>query len=215
MELSRRHHEEQKLIARNVVAELDPIWQILKFHDLNKSTGPWLKAARPIIERGYLTSQYVAAEFVKNFRAENFPGEEPLDVEVPNPLGAFGFHPRPDRDTAIRIMVSMKVTGPVWVMQNSQREWTDEQQIAQVMRDGFSKSTGAAIRLVLNGGRGMVRMMVGADRLARGVVGVADADACTSCQFLTRPVMKSDGVRKMNAVVVGHDFCTCSANPVY
>lgn len=214
MNLALRHHEEQKLIARNVVAELSPLWLILDFHKLEETTPSWLKATRPIIERGYLISQYVAAEFVKNYRRAELPDANPLQIDIPNPFGAFGFHPKPDRKTSMRIMVSMKVNGPLWVAHNTSPGVT-EMKAAELMAGGMSKSAGAAVRLVLNGGRGMVRMLVSADRRARGVVGVADEEACANCQFLTNPILKSDGVRKMDAVAVGHDFCNCSAKPIY
>lgn len=213
-QLVARHHDEQKLIARNVVAALYPVWEILDFHDLKRTTAPWLKVARPIVEKGYLTSQYVAAEFVKNYRSAAYPGAEALAVELPNPLGALTTPQIPDRQVSIRILASLRVTGPIWLSSQSQPGMSTDA-IPQMMRDGFSKSTGAVTRLVLNGGRGMVRTLAGADPLARGVVGIADSDACQGCQFLTRPIMKSAGARKMNAVAVGHDFCTCSAKPVY
>jgi hypothetical protein len=209
-----QHHEEQKLIARNLVAQLDPLWGILNFRDLKATTSPWLKAVRPAIERAYLTSQFVAAEFVKNYRRVELPDADPLQLDVPNPLGLLGDVVVPDRQISIRIMVSMKVTGPVWMSNQTIPNMTD-QQISEVVRAGFSKSSGAAIRLVLNGGRGMVRTMVDADPLAVGVAGVADEGACRSCKFLTNPIMKSDGSRKMDAVAVGHDFCNCSARVIY
>lgn len=214
MELISRHHQEQKLIARNVLAELVPLWLILDVHDLKGTTAPWLKAVRPVIERGFLTSQYVAAEFVKNYRRAVLPQSEPLDIEVPNPFGLIGEPVVPDRELSIRILVSMKITGPLWVANNSTPGITEQKQ-AQVMEGGMSKSAGAATRITLNGGRGMVRMLVDADQLATGIVGVADPEACESCRFLTKPIMKSDGKRKMDAVAVGHDFCTCSAAPLY
>lgn len=197
-----------------MVAELAPLWLILDFNNLKGTTAPWLKAVRPVIERGYLTSQYVAAEFVKNYRRVELPDSDPLGVDVPNPLGMFTDIPIPDRQVQVKIMVSMQVTGPVWMASNSFPKMT-YQDMQDIKERGFSKSTGAATRLVLNGGRGMVRTLVDADEMAQGIAGVADEDSCESCRFLTKPIMKSDGKRKMDAVAVGHDFCTCSAKPVY
>jgi hypothetical protein len=91
----------------------------------------------------------------------------------------------------------------------------DPRTAGEIMRKGFSKSTGSVVRLALNGGRGMVRSLVDADPLARGIAGIADPDACKSCLFLTAPIMKSAGKKKMDAVAVGHDFCNCSAKPIY
>lgn len=204
-----RHHEAQKLIARNAIAELQPLWGILDFHDLNGSTSAWLRAVRPVVERARLVSQFVASEFVKEHRREMFPTVEPLDFQLPNPLGVFSDVQTP-RETSLAIMVAMKVTGPVHIVQLMPMP---EQ---PAMDAGFSKSTGAATRLILNGGRGMVRLLADHDPLAQGVAGVADDEtSCESCLFLTNPIMKRDGARKMDAVAVGHDYCKCSARLVY
>lgn len=210
-ELIYRHHQQQKLIARNVIAELHPLWMLLDFHDLVGTTPDWLKASRSVVERGYLASQYVAAEFVKAHRSLAVPNASPLDIQMPSPLGIFGTQGIPDRDVTLRILVSLKVTGPVYVANLMPME---EQ---EAMAKGFSKMCGAATRLVLNGGRGMVRLMAGADPEALGVIAVNDDDdACESCKFLsTRPMMKADGDRKMDLVAVGHDFCKCSAAVIY
>jgi hypothetical protein len=214
MDLVSLHHQEQKLIARNVVDQLVPIWNVLNPHELVDTTSKWLKMVRPVIERGFLASQYVAAEFVKNYRNTQLPSEKPLDLGEPDPLGPFGMHKKADRDTSLRIMVSMKVTGPGWVIGRSFKGMTPDD-TSDLMKRGFSKSTGAATRIVLNGGRGVVLDLVREDDLARGVAGVADPAACNGCQFLTNAIMKSDGLRKMSAVSVGHDFCNCSVKPIY
>src|SRR6478609_3063737 len=172
MDLVRQHHAEQKLIARNVVAELSPLWNIIDFYDLKGSSPAWLKAVRPVIERGYLTSQYVAAEFVKNYRRAVLPVAPPLPLSVPNPFGAFGIHNPPPKDTQLRIMISMQVTGPNWLADHTS-SGVSPQDAADLMVRGFSKSSGSATRLVLNGGRGMVVLAANADPAARGVVSVA------------------------------------------
>lgn len=216
-EIVARHHEEQKLIARNAVAELHPLWGILDFHDLPGTTSAWLKAVRPVVERGYLVSQYVAAGFVNAYRSALFPDADPLALDLPNPLGFLGIPQIPDRKTSLSIMVAMKVTGPVWVAKNS-FVGMSALEMEQVSRGGFSKSTGSATRLILNGGRGLVRLAADIDPLAQGVAGVhseSDGEVCDSCKFLSTPIMKSDGARKMDAVAVGHDFCKCSARLVY
>lgn len=199
-----------------MVAELSPLWLILDFHNLRETTAPWLKAVRPIIEKGYLTSQYVAAQFVKSYRSAVLPVAEPLDVDVPNPYGAFGTVVSADRDTQLRIMVSMQVTGPVWVAKNSKPGMSTEQ-IPEILRNGFSKSAGAATRIVLNGGRGMVRTFLDADPEADGIQAVADDNSCESCRFLaSKPLYKGKNTSKQfDAVAVGHDFCTCSAKLIY
>jgi len=204
-----QHHEYQRRIARDVVAALHPLWEILDFHELRQSTSPWLKATRPIVERGYLESRHAAAEFVKNFRNASLPSAEPLETGVLPPWEA-----QTPRQISLTIMVSLRVTGPVWVAKNTVTgmNW---QQVQELKDRGFSKSSGAATRLVLNGGRGVVRDLALADPLAQGVAGIAGEGSCKSCLALTSPIWKWQGSRKMDAVAVGHDFCTCSAKPLY
>lgn len=213
---SRAHHEAQKSIAIAAVGELRHLWHILDPHDLRGTTAPWLKAVRPVVERGYLTSQFVASEFVKASRAGAFPLEPGLEPDVPNPLGPFGFHAPADRQTQLRITVAMKVTGPVSVANNS-LPGMNENEIPELMQTGFNKSAGAAIRLMLNGGRGMVRTLADFDPLTLGVQAVCEPDACKSCQFLAEtPLLKGVHTdRQIDAVAVGHDSCFCSVKPIF
>jgi hypothetical protein len=204
MDMASHHHEEQKHIARSVVIELVPAWEILDFNDLKRTTAPWLKMARPIVESAFRKSQNVAAEFVKSYR--NFQLNGPPDMDFAAPVS--------DRQMSLKIMASMTVTGPVWMAKRS-LPGMDLNTIPQIRRDGFSKSVGAVTRLVLNGGRGVVLDLVQLDPLAKGIAAIADLDACNGCQFLTTPIMKSAGIKRMAAVSVGHDFCNCSAIPVY
>lgn len=200
-----------------MVAELAPLWLILDFHNLKETTAPWLKAVRPIIEKGYLTSQYVAARFVNSYRSAELPVAEPLGIDVPNPFGVFGNGVAADRETRLRIMVSMQVTGPGWLARNTP-QGVKEEQIPEILRKGFSKSTGAATRIVLNGGRGMVRTFLDADPHAVGIQAVADEDStCKSCLSLaSMPLLKGRNTPKQfDAVAVGHDFCLCSAKLLY
>lgn len=216
MDLVALHHENQKLIARNLVAELGPLFGILDFHDLRGTTADWLKAVRPVVEKGFLVSQYTAAQFYLNYRSTVVPSAEPLDVEVPNPLGAFGVTVEPDRHVRMVIMVAMKVTGPVHMAENSHPGMSVED-IPEIAQDALLKSSGAAVRIALNGGRGMVRTMVDADPLSKGVRSVADEDACDSCRFLaSRVLLKGQATeRQMNAVAVGHDWDRCSVSPIF
>ncbi|MFM8798888.1 MAG: hypothetical protein ACKODT_08020 [Fluviibacter sp.] len=199
-----------------MVEELGHLWHILDPHDLKGTTASWLKSVRPVVERGYLTSQYVAAEFVKASHNAALPGAPDLTVEIPNPLGAFGFHVQSDRKTQLRIAVSMKVTGPVTVA-NDSKPGMSKIQIHELMQNGLNKSSGAAVRLALNGGRGMVRMLAEADDSIKGVQSVAEDDACKSCRFLAEtPLFKGVHTPKqLDAVAVGHDHCLCSVKPIF
>lgn len=204
MDLADYHHDEQKRIARWAVSELLPAWHILDFNRLKETTPAWLKIARPAVERSRLRSSVAAAEFVRRYRSAIHPEAAEMNVEIPELT----------RAESLKIAASLTVTGPVWMAKQSEPGMSRDD-IPQIIRDGFSKSTGAVIRIVLNGGRRMVRDLVMADPLARGIAGVADEDACKSCQFLTKPIMKSAGPKRIRAVSVGHDFCTCSAKPIY
>jgi len=215
-ELVYRHLQAQRLLARNTVAELALYWPQIDIDNIRGSTAPWLKSIRPVIERGYLTSQYLAAEFYKNYRRQVLPNAEPFVLDVPNPFGAFGVHQPAPRDTQMKIMVSQKVTGPDWVENHTtgQEAYPEKQEI---LRNGFSKSSGSAIRLVLGGGRGLVLLAVLADPLAMGIQRVVDPQSdCTSCIAAGRePVLKSAGKERMWKAVAGHDFDACGSRPVF
>jgi hypothetical protein len=204
VDLTAYHHDEQKRIARWVVSELSQAWLLLDFSELKETTTPWLKSASPMVEQGRLMSASAAVEFVKLSRSAARPGADELITPEPTLT----------RERRLKIAASLTVTGPVWVAQHSQPGMSRDD-IPKIMQAGFSKASGAVVRMVLNGGRGAVRDLVLEDRLTRGIVGIADPDACKSCLFLTKPIMKSAGMRKINAVSVGHDFCTCSAKPIY
>ena len=215
--LVQQHHAEQRHLARTVVAELSPLWLILDFHNLKGTAPAWLKATRPIIEKGYLTSQYVAAQFVKNYRNAQLPAAPPLELEIPNPYGPLGLTDPAPKDIQIRIMTAMQVTGPVWIANNSKPGMTVEQ-IPELMQRAFSKTAGSATRLVLNGGRGMVRTYLDADPQAVGIRSVLSQDStCRTCSSLAsmRLYKTKNSKKQLDAVAVGHDFCTCSAVLLY
>lgn len=214
-ELVAHHHAAQRLIAHQTIGELSYYWDILDFHDLDRTTAPWLKVVRPVIEKGYLVSQYTASEFVKDWRRHLNPAADPLELDVPNPLGAFGFIQPAPREAQVKIMVSMKVTGPVWLKRNSFEGMTADD-IADVRARGFSKVAGSATRLVLSGGRGLVRMAVDIDPLAKGVRSiVSEGSDCKSCQRKASMVFPKSSPQAMDAITQCHDFDTCSAAIVY
>lgn len=209
-----QHRQDQILLARTMVAEMSPLWGILDVHDLRGTTADWLRAVRPVVEKGFLASAFVAAEFVKDYRAAK-PGLKPLQspVSVPNPFGPFGVVSPAPRDVQLKIMVSLQVTGPGWVMKNS----TPGADPGDLMRRGFSKMSGAATRIALNGGRGMVRTLLDADEQAIGIRSVAGPDSCESCKRLAGMTLLK-GVhskRQLDTVAVGHDHCLCVSHLVY
>lgn len=215
-EFVRLHQDWQKLLAKSVITELAVLWPLLDIDNLRGTTAPWLKAVRPVIERGWLASQYLAAEFYKNSRRQALPDAEPMEVDVPNPYGAFGFPVSAPKDVQMKILVSQRVTGPAWLENHDTGELSSSQRL-EILRSGFSKASGAATRQVLNGGRVLVQLAASADPMAAGVQRVVDERSdCASCQSAARePALKSAGEKRMWAAVAGHDFCRCTARPVF
>lgn len=207
-----QHHREQGLIARNVIAQLNSLWGILDFHDLHGTQADWLKSVRPVVEQGYLTSQYVAAQFSQTYRDASFPNASPLDLDFPNPLGLFNGSMIQDKEVQLRIMVSMKVTGPDWITNNTLGKEPDA---ADLMRRGFSKSSGAATRLTLSGGRNAMVLIAGADQLASGIERIVGDTACESCKSRPTAMDKTAGHDAMLQTVACHDFGNCTAAIIY
>jgi len=208
------YHADQRAIARRVVSELAPLWNLLDPHDLKGTTAQWLKAVRPVIERGILLSQYVAGEFYQRYRTAHHPEAEPLGIDFPDPLGVFTDKVIPDRDTRLRIMVAQKVTGPVWVAKHSLPDMTPDD-INELMYKGFSKSTGSAIRMVMNSARHTMALLVESDPLAKGYARIAGQTACGDCKAKEGVYLKTDSDRKFDWGSVGHDFCRCVIVPIF
>lgn len=91
-----QHNQDQEAIADNLVLALFPLWQIMRFTELDASTTLWLPSVLPRVETTFLQSQRLSAVFNANVRAAELPTDIPLvfdlpDVEIPPNVPASSF----------------------------------------------------------------------------------------------------------------------------
>lgn len=183
--LTEQHRILQRRLAALTVAQMRQLWRLLDPENLPASSEDWLTATVAMIERNHAASAALSARYFVQFR----------QTEVRD--GAFQLPPAPilNREQAT---TSLTVTGISRVAQG---------------KAAVDTAAAAAVRLVLNGGRGTLVDAVEADPVALGWIRVTDGDPCAFCALLASrgPTFKSRGSAGFQA----HDSCACTAEPVY
>lgn len=183
--LTEQHRILQRRLAALTVAQMRQLWRLLDPENLPASSEDWLTATVAMIERNHAASAALSARYFVQFR----------QTEVRD--GAFQLPPAPilNREQAT---TSLTVTGISRVAEG---------------KTAVDTAAAAAVRLVLNGGRGTLVDAVEADPVALGWIRVTDGDPCAFCALLASrgPTFKSRGSAGFQA----HDSCACTAEPVY
>lgn len=183
--LTEQHRILQRRLAALTVAQMRQLWRLLDPENLPASSEDWLTATVAMIERNHAASAALSARYFVQFR----------QTEVRD--GAFQLPPAPilNREQAT---TSLTVTGISRVAEG---------------KTAVDTAAAAAVRLALNGGRGMLVDAVEADPVALGWIRVTDGDPCAFCALLASrgPTFKSRGSAGFQA----HDSCACTAEPVY
>lgn len=183
--LTEQHRILQRRLAALTVAQMRQLWRLLDPENLPASSEDWLTATVAMIERNHAASAALSARYFVQFR----------QTEVRD--GAFQLPPAPilNREQAT---TSLTVTGISRVAEG---------------KAAVDTAAAAAVRLALNGGRGMLVDAVEADPVALGWIRVTDGDPCAFCALLASrgPTFKSRGSAGFQA----HDSCACTAEPVY
>ena len=309
-----QHSKDQESIANNLILGLFPLWQIMRFSELDASTTLWLASVMPRVETAFLQSQRISAVFSANVRAAELATDMPLLIDVPDvqfspyiPESSFQMPPLletappqpvadvvaeqrnlpalpastpltstltpsgtpesglPD-DVARQLERGRQLGTPQWVLDRieqmagggQQRVESQEfprQDVAtsltieanyntkkampgpedEVMRAALNRSSGAAVRQALNGGRGVTDRIMREDRKVRGFARVTDANPCPFCALLASrgavfgkgSFIDSDKNWKLNEeaardvpdgwtnVAKVHNNCRCQLRPVY
>lgn len=242
--LERKHAEDQESIASALALNLYPLWWIMDFEDLDKTSMLFTEAAMPTVRTAYLQSQHVAAAFAANVRFASLPTAEPMPmsvapVEIPSGVDALrfdlpelgnaadpiSFDDFPEADARVSLLVEsnfnikkqMPVLDPTLTMQ-----------AAQV------NSTGAAVRQSLKGARNVTANVVKLDKRVLGYARYTDGNPCHFCALLAsrgavysrESFAESDSgfVSNGSAVEVPSDYvrvskvhnnCRCTLRPVY
>lgn len=172
------------------------LWRLLDPADLDGTFGDWLAVVEPLIQANRQTSAAMTAAYLTASRTLELGPDSQF---VPMLAG-------PGDPAAIR--TSMLVTGPVSIKTALART----ARLSAAVDIAQSRSSAAAMRHVLNGGRETLAATVRADPRAAGYRRVTSGKACKFCSMLAGrgAVYGVDSVEFQ-----AHDGCSCSGEPVY
>ncbi len=195
--LTEAHRLAQARLGAQTVLAMRSIWPLVDISDLDGSFARWLTASSTIIGGQRRTSARLAANYLQTFKTLELGATARA---VPLVLA---------EDAAVAaVSSSLAVTGPVSVRKALERGVM----AARALDVAEARSSAAAMRHVLNGGRETIVHSLAADRQAVGWERVTSGAACNFCASLAgRGAVYSAGTVDFHA----HDGCSCSASPVY
>lgn len=242
--LDQKHSEDQETIADNLVVALYPLWQIMDFENLDRSSILWTESVLPRVRTAYMQSQKVAASFALNVRFATLATATPIAIatpEVESPMGVPGVRfELPDvgsTDDLIPldeinendVRTSLLVEGNFNI--KSQMPVRDP---VETMQAAHVNSTGAAVRQSLKGARNVTANVVKFDRKVLGYARFTDAKPCHFCALLAsrgavyskESFAESDSGFTANSKAIAvprdyiriskvHNNCRCTLRPVY
>lgn len=198
--LAARHAQDQETIADNLVLAFFPLWQLMRFNDLDGSTPAFVKAALPEVEKAFLQSQRTAVAFNANVRYAELTMETPLVFDYPEVQRPTGVSVASFRVPTMELPVNR-------IAPNQQRiplQQFDSRDVAktliieanymtkrampgveeEIMRNASVRTVGAAVRESMNAARGVTDRVVKRDRKVKGFARVTDANPCPLCAIL-------------------------------
>lgn len=195
--LTAAHRLAQARLGVQTIAQVLLAWKLLDLEDLDGSFDRWLGVLSPLVQARRSTSARVAANYITTIRT--------LELGV----GVGRFVPTL-AETADRkaLATSLLVTGPLTIKSGLARGLT----LAKATENAKVRSTGAAMRFVLNGGRDTVTDAVQADRRAVGWARVTSGSPCDFCSMLAR---RGAVYKEETADFPAHDHCSCGVEPLY
>lgn len=189
------HRVAQSRLASGVAADVAAAFELLDPADLSGSFPRYAGALGPRVRARHAASSGLGAAFFRRVR------------EVEGVAGVFSPLPASPLDPE-RLATSLAVTGPVsW--KSALARGADA---VSARRSAQAAATGAATRLVLDGGRSSVLRSIGADDRARGYMRVSDGSPCAFCAML---VSRGAVYKQNTATFRAHDSCGCSAVPFW
>lgn len=191
---AQQHRLAQLRLGSQVVGLLHAAFRLLDPDDLDATFSGWLAVTTPIVHNSRRVSTQMAAAFINKLRLDHVGFDPAFSPQLAAALS----------DDLLR--TSMLVTGPVAAKAAIGRGIP----ITRAMDIAEARSSAAAMRHVLNGGRETLVATVRADDRAHGWRRIASGRACKFCSSLEGMV-----VSEQNADFQAHDGCSCSAEPVY
>jgi hypothetical protein len=187
----------QLRLAARTIAQLRLVWGLLDPADLDETFDRWLRVAVPVVQTNRAASARLAAAYLAAFRRAELGTVEGLPVVLAAPVDVKA------------VTTSLLVTGP-WSVKKAMSSGVD---LARAVDVAEARSSAAAMRHVLSGGRETIVETVAADRQALGWARVASANSCGFCAMLAS--RGPDYGSENTAAFEAHDGCQCGAEPVY
>jgi len=187
----------QLRLAAQTVSQMRSVWGLLDPADLDATFGRWLRVAVPVVQNNRAASARLAAAYLAAFRKAEVGATAGLPVVLAAPVDVKA------------VTTSLLVTGP-WSIKKAIGRGVD---LARAVDVAEARSSAAAMRHTLDGGRGMILDTVTADRQALGWSRVASGNACAFCAMLAS--RGPDYLSDVSASFEAHDGCQCGAEPVY
>jgi hypothetical protein len=187
----------QLRLAAQVVAQMRATWGLLDLDELDATFERWLRIAVPVVQTNRAMSARLAAAYLAAFRKAELGTLDGLPAVMAAPV---------DVKAVTR---SLLFTGP-WSVKHAMTKGVD---LARAVDVAEARSSAAAMRHVLDGGRGTILSTVAADENALGWARVASANSCAWCAMVASrgPEYGSEA----SASFEPHDGCQCGAEPVY
>jgi hypothetical protein len=187
----------QLRLATRMIAQMRSVWGLLDPADLDATFQRWLRVAVPVVHANRAQSARLAAAYLAAFRKAELGTLEGLPVVLAAPADVKA------------VTTSLLVTGP-WSVKKAMTSGVDLARAADIAE---ARSSAAAMRHVLDGGRDMIVGTAGADRQALGWARVASSNSCAFCAMTASrgPDYGSEATASFEA----HDGCQCGAEPVY
>jgi hypothetical protein len=195
--LTEVHRRAQIRIGAGVVQAMQSVWPLLNVDDLDGSFERWLRATTTIVGGQRVASARLAANYVQTFKTlELGAGAAAAPIVLAETV------------PADQIATSMLVVGPVAVKSALGRGVPP----VKAMEIASARTSAAAMRHTLNGGRDTITGTVNADPQASRWRRVTSGNACDFCSMLAgRGTVYQSGTVTFQA----HDGCGCTAEPVY
>lgn len=194
--LANAHRLAQLQLGAITISRLQAAWPILDPEDLDGTFGDWLLTVTPIVQQQRRASSTLAAAYLTTLRNTELGLDRNFHATVAGPV------------ELKRLVTSMLITGPASIRSNLARAVP----IDKAVDIAQARTSAAAMRHVLNGGRETIVENVRADQRARGWERITSGNACDFCSMLEgRGAVYSEDTADFEA----HDGCSCSAAPVY
>lgn len=193
-DLTRNYRRQALNLRAATLRDWRRLWPALDWTDLDRTFPAWLQAAVTLVQRDRLRVAGLASAYLRAHRmAAGLPGEVAVRMAAETP--------REHLETSLRVTTLVA----------AKKAAAAGQTLAQAKANTFVQSSGAASRLVLDGGRQTIRQTALADPRTEGWRRITSG-GCDFCRMLAGrgAVYRSETVDFRS-----HDHCACTAEPVY